>query len=220
MTTVAMLWRIRSEGRELPAEAVAATLRGFEFVTRVTTERDETGDLLVGLFAHSSDAKTALDSTKTAIAAATEDLGHVTSKIEWAGVIQPEPDPTKPESFPAIPTARWLRQRGQWETAPELSEADYRVTVRVSGLDLATGPALPATLLENMRAMQRVARPKLTLESSGASVLFEFDVGAPDPEGARIAALDATEAVLSASLDANAECDLNVIRVRRAISSG
>ena len=68
MTTVAMLWRIRSEGRSLAAESIAAELRGFDFVIRVTTETDR-GDLLVGVFGRSPDAKTVLDSTKAAIVA-------------------------------------------------------------------------------------------------------------------------------------------------------
>jgi hypothetical protein len=163
MTWMAELCRVRGADDVSPEQVVAA-LRGYDTFYRPTATRDESGDLLVSFFVSGKTGEAASEQAESALRLATEPRS-VTIKFEWGGPVAPEPDRSRPESFPAIPTVEWLRRRARGDFfQPGETGTWFDVNAQI---DLITPSDIADELLSelrlNMRAMRRFDRPKLVL---------------------------------------------------------
>ena len=220
MIYVSTVWRLSAD-RPLEGAPIVAALKGFDNLVRVSAEQDRGGDLFVSVIARSTDARGALQAMRSALALATESMGPVTVSNDWAGVFEGEVDAERLAALPPGPPQGWrlrrLRQQlllnDQSASSSDVPEVWFDVEARISRISpVEAMQPLAVELLPNMRAMNRIDRPSVDI--AGEALVLRFGLRGADEEEAQVAALNATEELVSASIpDSETECRIDVVKV-------
>ena len=105
------LWRLQSLDLTADAKKIQETLAKEPNLLQVTVTPDaDTGTLWVAFFARSDGETTGVRIGQRAMTEllARPELAGTHAKHEWGGVVYPEPDPVRQETFPEVATIEWV----------------------------------------------------------------------------------------------------------------
>ena len=223
MTYASQLWRFQSRGRDLRTQAhdVALALGKEPNLLQVTLTPDgDTGALWVAFFARSDGGRTGARIGQRAMMqlSALPEFGGADAKPEWGGVVYPEPDPARPETFPPLPTIESITAMRRRRTSPRSDPGArwYRISAQIHGIDRSLVIRMAAAMEAQIKRMRRVDEPQVGVSKDGSAVELGFLIAGVGPDGAGREGYHLISALVTMTIDDVENCRIEVQEVNEA----
>jgi hypothetical protein len=222
VTYASQLWRVQASDRTLTnAQKVRLALGRDPNLLQVTVTPDgDTGALWVAFFARSEGGITGARVGQRAMLAlaALPEFAGVEVKPEWGGVVYPEPDPARPETFPPVATIEWVTAMRHTKIfgGSNPNARWYQVSAQVHGLDRSLVVQTAAAMDVQIKRMRRVDRPRVGVSKDGSVVDLRFLIGGVGPQDAAREAFHLADALVTMTVDDEDKCRIEVQDVSEA----
>ena len=200
------LWRLQSVDLTADAHKVREALAKEPNLIQVTITPDaDTGTLWVAFFARSDDETTGVRIGQRAMTElmARPELSGTHAKHEWDGVVFPEPDPGRPETFPPVATIEWvtaMRHRKIYGGSDPNAHW-YRVNAQIHGIDSAQLARSAAAVDGEIKRFRRVPKSRVSLIGDGSGIEVRFLIAGVGLEDATREAFHLADALVTVALD-------------------
>jgi hypothetical protein len=215
------LWRLQSLDLTADEQKVQEVLGKEPNLLQVTVTPDAaTGTLWVAFFARSDGETTGARIGQRAMAEllARPELAGTHAKPEWGGVVYPEPDPGRPETFPPVATIEWvtaMRHRRIYGGS-DPNARWYRVTAQIHGIDSAELLRSAAAVDGEIKRFRRVPKSRVSLSGDGSGIEVRFLIAGVSLEDATREAFHLADALVTVALDGQENCRIEIQDVSEA----
>jgi hypothetical protein len=189
-------------------DEVRAALSKEPNLLQVTVTPDAaTGALWIAFFAGSDGDTTGARIGQRAMITLTTSpqFAGAEAKPEWGGVVYPDPDPSRPETFPPLPTIESItamrRKRVGLRSDP--GARWYHVGAQVRGLDRSSVAKTAAAMEDRIKQMRRVDQAQVTVSKDGSAVDLSFLIAGVGPDGGAREGFHLVDALVSMTVEDN-----------------
>ena len=223
VTYSSQLWRLHAHDRNVTIDAprVRQALARERNLLQVTVTPDgETGALWVAFFAQSEDETPGARIGRRAMTELTAlpEFEGAEAKPEWGGVVYPEPDPARPETFPPVATIEWVTAMRQTKIFGQFNPDArwYRVTAQIHGVDRSAVAGTAALVEAEIKRFRRVPKSRVAVSNDGSVVELRFLIAGVGLEDASKEAFHLADALVTIVLDDNEGCRVEIQDVSEA----
>ena len=223
MTYSSQLWRLHAGDGSVTIDApkVRRALAREPNLLQVTVTPDgDTGALWVAFFARSEGETPGARIGRRAMTdlTALPEFAGAEAKPEWGGVVFPEPDPARPETFPAVATIEWVTAMRRSKIAGQFNPDArwYRVTAQIHGVDRSAVVRTAAAVEAEIKRFRRVPKSRVGVGNDGSSVELRFLIAGVGLEDASREAFHLADALVTIVLDDNENCRVEIQDVSEA----